>query len=59
MDNQPVVALVGQQARIALGARYQQEVDLVALFKDVASDYIAIGTVPSISGRPPAMPGWQ
>ena len=47
MDNQPVVALVGQQARIALGARYQQEVDLVALFKDVASDYIAIGTVPS------------
>ena len=47
MDNQPVVALVGQQARTALGARYQQEVDLVALFKDVASDYIAIGTVPS------------
>ena len=26
MDNQPVVALVGQQARTALGARYQQEV---------------------------------
>ena len=41
-----MVALVGQQARTALGARYQQEVDLVALFKDVASDYIAIGTVP-------------
>ena len=51
MDNQPVVALVGQQARTALGARYQQEVDLVALFKDVASDYIAIGTVPE-SGSP-------
>ena len=47
MDNQPVVAIVGQQARTALGARYQQEVDLVALFKDVASDYVAIGTVPS------------
>ena len=44
MDNQPVVAIVGQQARSALGARYQQEVDLVALFKDVASDYVAIGT---------------
>jgi pyruvate dehydrogenase (quinone) len=46
MDNQPVVAIVGQQARTALGARYQQEVDLVSLFKDVASDYVAIGTVP-------------
>ena len=47
MDNQPVVAIVGQQARTALGAHYQQEVDLVNLFKDVASDYVAIGTVPS------------
>jgi len=46
MDNQPVVAIVGQQARSALGAHYQQEVDLVSLFKDVASDYVAIGTVP-------------
>jgi pyruvate dehydrogenase (quinone) len=47
MDNQPVVAVVGQQARTALGTHYQQEVDLVTLFKDVASDYVAIGTVPS------------
>lgn len=47
MDNQPVVAIVGQQARTALGAHYQQEVDLVSLFKDVAGDYVAIGTVPS------------
>jgi pyruvate dehydrogenase (quinone) len=47
MDNQPVVAIVGQQARTALGAHYQQEVDLVTLFKDVAGDYVAIGTVPS------------
>ena len=31
MDNQPVVAIVGQQARSALGAHYQQEVDLVSL----------------------------
>ncbi|HTV95988.1 MAG TPA: thiamine pyrophosphate-requiring protein [Steroidobacteraceae bacterium] len=46
MDNQPVVAIVGQQARTSLGAGYQQEVDLVCLFKDVASDYVAIGTVP-------------
>ncbi len=42
----PVVAIVGQQARTALGAHYQQEVDLVTLFKDVASDYVAIATVP-------------
>jgi pyruvate dehydrogenase (quinone) len=47
MDNQPVIAIVGQQARTALGAAYQQEVDLVSLFKDVASEYVAIGTVPA------------
>ena len=46
MDNAPVVAIVGQQARTALGAHYQQEVDLVTLFKDVASDYVAIATLP-------------
>jgi len=38
-DHQPVLAIVGQQARAALGSSYQQEVDLVSLFKDVASDY--------------------
>ncbi len=46
MDNMPVVAIVGQQARTALGAHYQQEVDLVTLFKDVASDYVALASVP-------------
>src|SRR6188472_2876732 len=35
LDHQPVVAIVGQQARMSLGAEYQQEVDLHALFKDV------------------------
>src|SRR5438477_7162266 len=39
MDHSPVLAIVGQQARSALGSFYQQEVDLVALFRDVASDY--------------------
>src|SRR5829696_8503891 len=34
-DHQPVVAIVGQQARAALGGEYQQEVDLLSLFKDV------------------------
>src|SRR5690349_14434329 len=36
MDHQPVLAIVGQQARAALGGHYQQEVDLQCLFKDVA-----------------------
>src|SRR6059036_940907 len=39
MDHQPVVAIVGQQARMALGGSYQQEVDLQTLFKDVAHEY--------------------
>ena len=39
MDHQPVVAIVGQSATTALGSQYQQEVDLQALFKDVASEY--------------------
>ncbi len=46
-DHMPVVALVGQQARTALGARYQQEVDLQNLFKDVASEYVMTASVPS------------
>ncbi|CAN5812524.1 thiamine pyrophosphate-requiring protein [soil metagenome] len=40
MDHQPVVAIVGQSARTAMGADYQQEVDLVSLFKDVAHHYV-------------------
>ncbi len=46
MDHVPVVAIVGQQARSAIGSSFQQEVDLQNLFKDVASEYIATGTVP-------------
>ena len=40
MDHQSVVAIVGQQARMALGGQYQQEVDLVSLFKDVAGEFV-------------------
>ena len=47
MDHQPVVAIVGQQARTAIGGDYQQEVDLVSLFKDVARDYVHMCTEPS------------
>ena len=39
-DHQPVVAIVGQAARTAIGGDYQQEVDLPALFKDVAHEYV-------------------
>ncbi len=46
MDHVPVVAIVGQQARTAIGAHYQQEVDLQTLFKDVASEYVATASVP-------------
>ncbi|HEX3597607.1 MAG TPA: thiamine pyrophosphate-binding protein, partial [Polyangiaceae bacterium] len=40
MDHAPVVALVGQSARTAIGGDYQQEVDLPSLFKDVAHEYV-------------------
>src|SRR3954454_3202903 len=40
LDHTPVVAIVGQTARSAMGGSYQQEVDLQALYKDVASDYL-------------------
>ena len=46
LDHQPVVAIVGQQASMSLGASYQQEVDLVSLFKDVASEYVQMATTP-------------
>ncbi len=39
-DHVPVLALCGQAATSAIGSEYQQEVDLHALFKDVASEYL-------------------
>ena len=42
MDHQPVVAIIGQQARMAMGGDYQQEVDLLSLFKDVAHEYVHV-----------------
>src|SRR3954466_127565 len=44
LDHQPVVAIVGQQARIGLGGSYQQEVDLQTLFKDVAHEFVQMAT---------------
>jgi pyruvate dehydrogenase (quinone) len=46
LDHVPVVAIVGQTNRSAMGGAYQQEVDLLSLFKDVASDYLQMVTVP-------------
>ncbi|HVX32918.1 MAG TPA: thiamine pyrophosphate-requiring protein [Solirubrobacterales bacterium] len=46
LDHQPVVAFVGQQARAGLGGNYQQEIDLVTLFKDVAGEYVQMATEP-------------
>src|ERR1700745_1061909 len=40
LDHVPVVAIVGQTERSAMGGSYQQEVDLLSLFKDVCSDYV-------------------
>ncbi len=45
-DHQPVVAIVGQAARSAIGGDYQQEVDLPSLFKDVAHEFVHTAMVP-------------
>src|SRR3954467_3082120 len=47
MDHAGVVAIVGQQARAALGGDYQQEVDLLSLFKDVAHEYVHMASTPA------------
>ena len=46
LDHAPVLAIVGQQSRMALGGSYQQEVDLQNLFKDVAHEYCETALVP-------------
>jgi pyruvate dehydrogenase (quinone) len=46
LDHVPMVAIVGQTNRSAMGGNYQQEVDLISLFKDVAHHYVHMATVP-------------
>ena len=46
LDHVPIVAIVGQTGRSAMGGSYQQEVDLLTLFKDVCSDYVQMCMVP-------------
>ncbi|MDR5752892.1 MULTISPECIES: thiamine pyrophosphate-requiring protein [unclassified Caballeronia] len=47
LDHMPVLAIVGQQARAALGGHYQQELDLPAMLKDVAGAYVQQAAVPA------------
>src|SRR5699024_8089420 len=35
LDHVPVVAIIGQTNRTAMGGSYQQEIDLASLYKDV------------------------
>ncbi len=44
-DNQPVVAIVGQQAQVAMGSDFQQELNMERLFGDVA-EYVKTITTP-------------
>jgi pyruvate dehydrogenase (quinone) len=46
LDHQPVLAIAGQQARNVLGGNYQQELDLVSMFKDVANAYVEQASSP-------------
>src|ERR1700727_2937261 len=49
LDHMPVLAIAGQQARTALGGHYQQELDLVSMFKDVAGAFVQqASTVPQV-----------
>ena len=43
MDHVPVVAIVGQQARSAIGSHYQQEVDLQICSRTSPADFVATG----------------
>src|ERR671921_1383955 len=47
LDHQPVLAIVGQQARAGIGGSFQQEVDLHALFQDVAHEYVQTAMDPT------------
>lgn len=47
LDHQPVVAIVGQAKRASLGGSFQQEVDLISLFKGVAREYVHMASTPS------------
>ena len=45
LDHVPVVAIVGQTSRSAMGGSYQQEVDLASLFKDCCHQFVETAMV--------------
>jgi len=47
LDHMPVLAIAGQQATTALGGHYQQEIDLVSMFKDVAGAFVQQAIAPA------------
>jgi pyruvate dehydrogenase (quinone) len=47
LDHMPVLAICGQQARTAIGGHYQQEIDLPAMFRDVAGAFVQQASMPS------------
>lgn len=47
MDHQPVLAIIGGAPRSAIGGDYQQEIDSISLFKDVAGDYVHMCSDPA------------
>jgi pyruvate dehydrogenase (quinone) len=46
LDHMPVLAIAGQQARTAIGGHYQQEIDLLSMFKDVAGTFVQQASAP-------------
>jgi pyruvate dehydrogenase (quinone) len=47
LDHMPVLAICGQQSRMAIGGHYQQELDLAAMLHDVAGAFVQQATVPA------------
>jgi pyruvate dehydrogenase (quinone) len=47
LDHVPVLAIAGQQSRNAIGGHYQQEIDLAAMFKDVAGSLAVQAATPA------------
>jgi pyruvate dehydrogenase (quinone) len=45
LDHMPLLAIAGQQARAGLGGHYQQEVDLLSAYEDVASAFVEQASV--------------
>jgi pyruvate dehydrogenase (quinone) len=47
LDHMPVLAIAGQQARTSVGGHYQQELDLVSMYKDVAGAFVQQASMPA------------